>query len=74
MNKLKELIKEVEILKKVIRDTHRGLSFAEEAELKGIKQTVETVDKIFMDNPKDIILREYDCLDWDKLKQLLNIK
>ena len=70
---LKELIKEVETLKRNEKDFKNTLGIAvTESLLQGIKQTVEAVD-IFMYNyfiSKD----DEDNRDWQKLKKLLGIK
>ncbi len=62
MTNLKQLIKEVEKLRKVATDTYDNFY------LKGIKQTVEAVDKRI-----DFIWDD-DDEDWQTLKKLLGVK
>ena len=69
---LKELIKEVERLEYDRNTTHNVLERVNiERQLRGIKQTVEAVDKLlgqqFQYDPDDL-------KDWQKLKELLGLK
>ena len=64
---LKQLIKEVEKLRKVATDTYDNFY------LKGIKQTVEAVDKDTTGVMWDNMSEEYHK-DWQKLKKLLEVK
>jgi len=75
---LKELIKEVKLINDINPRTEYSIG-----KLKGIKQTVEAVDKVFRGmvtkgKDKDTYFRlfkDIDILgDWQKLKKLLGVK
>ena len=73
--KLKDLIKEVERLNEV---KDEPVAIATRNKLEGIKETVETVDNLYMNSgySKEFSKNLWgdDVIEWAKLKKLLEIK
>lgn len=78
---IKELIKEVEMLKKNIinnqNPTDYKLLAMQIGQKQGIKQAIEAVDNLYILNSKTKIidfLKTEEYFDWQKLKKLFEIK